>query len=239
MCNQSVYAHPLMFAMSLSILGLLMTLTMAISPPNAMTVFPWQNMVTGLIFISICMLGILAAFLPKTCSAAFESHGNEKSRTQTENPCSNLVIKGHHPSCDRFYTHVFSIGGRVLCAACTGLVIGAAGAIPGTYLYFFVGLKFGPTGLPLVAIGELFIVLGFAQLRFKGIIRSALNVFFVLGAFLTLVGTDTAGRSLFLDLYLIGLILLWIWSRTLLSRWDHFRICCECRLSHGLKEKRN
>jgi uncharacterized membrane protein YfcA len=60
-----------------------------------------------------------------------------------------------------------------------------------------------------------------------------MNVFFVLGAFLLLVGTDEIVESLFVDLFLTALILLWISTRIQLSQWDHRKICSNCESPCG------
>ncbi|MBS7638359.1 hypothetical protein KEJ49_05700 [Candidatus Bathyarchaeota archaeon] len=52
---------------------------------------------------------------------------------------SAFSIKGHHPDCGRFKAHTINIFGRALCAACTGLLLGALLILPGGILYFFLG----------------------------------------------------------------------------------------------------
>ena len=121
------------------------------------------------------------------------------------------------------------MGGRTLCAACTGLLLGALIALIGTAFLFFGGWPIGEVGLPAVLIGVIGTVLGFFQLKFRGFIRLVLNVFFVLGAFLILVGIDELTGSLFVDLFLVAFIVFWILTRIQLSQWDHWRICHDCK----------
>jgi hypothetical protein len=52
---------------------------------------------------------------------------------------------------------------------------------------------------------------------------------FVLGAFMVLVGIDAVVESLFADLLLLAFIVFWIFTRILLSQWDHWRICGNCK----------
>jgi hypothetical protein len=116
------------------------------------------------------------------------------------------------------------------------LFLGALLALSGTILYFFVGLELVHMGLLAVLIGEAGIVLGFVQLKFKGLVRLALNSFFVFGAYLVLMGIDMIGENALIDLYLVGLIIFWIWTRILLSQWDHWRTCQACKLNCELKK---
>jgi len=72
--------------------------------------------------------------------------------------------------------------------------------------------------------------LGFLQLKFGGLARSMLNAGFVLGAFLILMGIDESAASLLVDLFTIVLIVFWLFTRILLSKWDHWRICRACSI---------
>jgi hypothetical protein len=123
---------------------------------------------------------------------------------------------------------VIQIKGHRLCAACTGLLLGALIALIGTALYFFGGGYIEGVGLWTALIGAAGIALGFSQLKFRSFARLTLNVFFVLGAFLILVGIDELIESLFVDLFLVALIVFWILTRIQLSQWDHRRTCDSC-----------
>ena len=146
----------------------------------------------------------------------------------------NQQIKGHHPDCGRFSDHTITFSKRVDCAACSGLASGAFLAFLGAVFYFFGGNVSAETGKPMLIAGSILVPLGLAQLKSKGFVRLSLNVAFVCGAFLVLVGVDILARNLTLDLYVIGLIGLWIWTRIILSEWDHARICRSCRQDCGL-----
>jgi len=135
---------------------------------------------------------------------------------------------------------VIKIKGHRLCAACTGLLLGALTALIGTAFYFFGGRRIEEAGLWAVLIGVAGMVLGFFQLKFRSFARLTLNVFFVLGAFLILVGIDEITESLFVDLFLVALIVFWILTRIQLSQWDHQRICSSCESpceAWGIKKK--
>jgi hypothetical protein len=134
----------------------------------------------------------------------------------------------HHPDCGKFSAHVTRIGNHTLCAACTGLLLGAIIALAGTAFYFFNGWDVKEVSFPAALLGVVGIIFGFLQLKFRGFIRLTLNTFFVLGAFLILVATDELTQSLFVDFFMVALIVFWILTRIQLSQWDHWRICSNC-----------
>jgi hypothetical protein len=155
-------------------------------------------------------------------------------RVQEMNPREAKVpLKGHHPACGNFSAHVFQIGDRIYCAGCTALVTGAALALMGTALYFFVGLSIGEFGPFVFWLGFVGVACGLLQYLWfasKASIHFFLDVFFVIGAFFLLVGVDNMKGSLGLELYLLVMILYWIFSRTVLSRWEHKKKCVRCSL---------
>ena len=94
--------------------------------------------------------------------------------------------------------------------------------------FIFFNLGFERAGFQMVLFGTVGVVLGFSQLKFRGIVRTVLNVFFVLGAFLILSGADELKQSMMIDAYVIALIVLWLVTRMMFSQWDHARICRLC-----------
>jgi hypothetical protein len=215
--------HPLIFAASVSIFGLFIVLTLAVNPPTIYENFFWRKPLIGSIFGLICILGILAALFPKQCSRT--SHFQKMDMNTTSH---RIHSASHHPDCEKFSAHVIRVSNRTLCAACTGLLLGAIIALVGTVFYFFDGWHVEGVSFPAVLTGAVGIVLGFLQLKFRGFIRLTLNMFFVLGAFLILVGIDELTESLFVDFFLAALIVFWILTRIQLSQWDHWRICSNC-----------
>lgn len=196
------------------------TLALATLQPTVTEDFPWRKPLIGLTFALICSSGMLAALFPRKCSGG--SHFAERAGLSE--------FKGHHLGCDRFAAHTITVRGHTLCAACVGLFLGALVALFGTLTYFFVGWKGIQAPFEIVLAGEAGVVSGFLQIKSKGITRSLLNAFLVLGAYLVLVGIDMLTRSLVMDLYVISLIIAWIWTRILLSKWDHRKICQTCQL---------
>jgi len=215
----------LIFILTISLFGLFTSLMIALNPPTFKENFLWRKPLIGLVFSLICVSGIFAVFFPKQCSEAFHFLSSEKNFAPHT---VSATLKGHHPDCEKFSAHVIHIGSHTLCAACTGLLIGAFIALTGTVFYFCGGWHIEGMSFSAVLIGIVGIIFGFFQLKFRGFVRLMLNAFFVLGAFLILVGIDELTRSLFVDLFLVVLILFWLLTRILLSQWDHWRICHSC-----------
>jgi hypothetical protein len=140
-----------------------------------------------------------------------------------------VQIKGHHPDCQNYSGNRITVGGRVFCAACSGLLVGAIIALIGTAFYFFVGSNVAWGSVWLVALGEIWMLLGLAQIKFAGYVKMILNVVFVAGSFVTLVEADLLGKTLLLDLYVLGLIGFLLWLRILLSEWNNQRTCQMCQ----------
>lgn len=214
----------LIFAICVSIFGLFIVLMLAVNPPMIYEDFLWRKPLIGSVFSLICLLGILAALFPTQCLQL--SH----FRTLNMNFTSHQVhFTSHHPDCGKFSAHVIHVRSHTLCVACTGLLLGATIALAGTASYFFSGWHIEDASFPAVLIGVVGAVLGFFQLKFKSFIRLTLNLCFVFGAFLILVGIDAIIESLFVDFFIIALIVFWILTRIQLSQWDHWRICSSCK----------
>lgn len=215
----------LIFAVSVSLFGLFASLVFALHPPTMQEDFLWRKPLIGLVFGLICVSGVFAAFFPRRCSGALHFRKGKENLTSD---VVSIPLKGHHPNCGRFSAHVITVSGHRLCAACSGLCLGALSALIGTVFYFFGGWHIYEMSFRVVVIGVVAMILGFFQLKFRGFIRLSLNTLFVLGAFLILVGVDELVQSLFVDLFLIALIVFWILTRIMLSQWDHSRTCLNC-----------
>ncbi len=217
-----------------SFLGLFLAFMLTIYPPNVRESLPWRKPLIGSIFALICILGILAVFFPKQCSRVFDFGKRNSSRPDLGTFASHKTfstLQGHHPDCGSFSAHVFQIGDKTFCAACTGLLLGGISAFVGTFLYFFSNWRFYPNSFLVVWLGVLVVGFGLFQFKFKSFIRLSLNLFFVLGAFLVLIGVDRLVQSVAVDLFLVLLILFWLFTRTLLSQWDHQRLCHGCKVA--------
>ena len=220
--------HSLMFLVCVSFFGILLSALLAVFPPVLSEDFVWRKHVVGFVFGSICVLGILAAFFPNQCTnmlnlgkgEGFTLHGHFSK------------AGGHHPNCENFSPHVFRIGSRRMCVACTGLTIGGLVTLAGTFLYFFADWHVEQYAVLMVLAGLVGVSLGLFQFRVKQrFVRFSLNASFVLGAFLVLIGIDGLTQSLFADLFLVVLIVFWLFTRISISQWDHKRICYACSVA--------
>jgi hypothetical protein len=215
----------LMFLTLVSVVGLLF-IPMLVLQPNLIHVqVSIRNGLVGTLYLVICVLGISAVFYPSKCKSLFGKAQNPM--TQARKP--SLQIRGHHPDCQNFSANRIKVGGQVICAACSGLFIGAVSVFIGTVLYFFVGLEIVGS-IWLLLLGEICILLGLAQIKFTGYVKMFFNLIFVVGSFVTLVETDLLGGSILVDLYVLGLIVFMLWFRILLSEWNNGRICQTCPL---------
>lgn len=204
------------------------------NPPPVHEDFLFRKLMIGSIFGLICISGILAALFPRHCSQIFKFwktvHSREHSgAAKLASHSGSFALNGHHPNCEGFSAHVFQINSRTFCTACTGLLLGGVIAFIGTALYFFGNLPVEEGGPWLIWVGVLGVGSGLFQFRAKAsYVRLSLNVFFVVGAFLVLVGLDELTQNLFGDLFLVSLSVLWLFTRISLSQWDHERICYVC-----------
>jgi hypothetical protein len=217
------------FSIIVSAFGFFTILLLALHGAQSTEIVTWQKPVIGSIFALICLFGIVGSFSPRICSETF-GHQRRMNTTSSSPRTPNLAVstKGHHYDCGKFSSHTIQVNGHVLCAACTGLLLGGIGALVGTITYFFAGWEPQQIGFPAAVIGVAAMISGFLQLKFRGFVRLILNVLFVLGAFLILAGLDRLTGSLSIDLFSIVLIAFWLFTRILLSQWDHWRICRTC-----------
>jgi hypothetical protein len=209
---------------------------MMIFPPATMQDIFWRKPLVGSVLFLISAGGSLAAVSPRTCSATHKTQMVETSKSRDVQRDS-VSSEGHHPNCGRFSNHTIQLRGNSYCAACTGLLIGGAMAMCVTFLYFFLGLSAESIGFPAVLTGLFGPALGLVQFKFKSWIRLSANVLFVLGSCLILIGIDKLMHNVFVDVYLTGLVLLWILTRVMISQWDHCRICLACDFSCGTERK--
>lgn len=211
------------FYISVSFLGIFFVLVLGLNPPHSSGDLPFRKPVIGLLFVLICTLGALASLSPKKCST-FPYYG---SRSATIPHDLQRLSKGHHPACRQFTSHTIVLRGHVICAGCTGLLIGALLSILGAGSYFLLGAEVVNAHL-FIILGIFGLMLGFAQFAFRGYIRSLMNVLFVVGALLVLIGADSLTQNFFIDLFVLVLTLFWILTRIASSKWDHNRVCQRC-----------
>ncbi len=184
---------------------------------------PWQKYLIFSIFGLICLLGIIAGVFPSKCL--------KTTKKKTQN-IMDIEFKGHHPDCGNFSGHVLHLANKTCCVGCTGLTIGAILSISGTLLYLTNKLPYN--GTMVFWLGFVGVLFGLMKNRlFKKRLKFLdlfLNVIFVLGAFMLLLGIEKINGNLLIEVYLLILILTWIITRTLSSQKEHKRICELCNL---------
>jgi len=224
--------------LSISLFGLVLLAVLTFSLSVSMVAIPQQRLLTGSVFVAICILGAIAALYPLRCTGALRFGGDRDGRLIARGAGtrgSGARLSGHHPVCGRFSSHVFRMGGETRCAGCTGLLAGAAVSIAGSILYL-LGFNVGGAGAPLFWAGFADVACGLllhSLLDLKGAsVRLLLNFVFVFGAFLLLVGVNEITGNPVVGFFLLTLIVYWIYARIMLSRQEHRRICANC----GLKE---
>lgn len=218
----------LVFLVGASVFGLFAVLLFVFNQSVYTDNVAWRKPLVGSIFLLLCATGGVAALSPVKCSVTVGHQKNRSRDSQAVAEGSGLIFRGHHPDCAGFSMHVLNVGGHVFCAACAGLFAGALISLALVVVYFFFGLGFGEIALPAVVLGDAGVMVGFLQLKSRGIVRAVLNALFVLGAFFFLRGIDELARSAVIDAFAIALIILWLVTRITLSEWDHARICRLC-----------
>ncbi|MHA2407872.1 MAG: hypothetical protein ACXACA_05835, partial [Candidatus Ranarchaeia archaeon] len=203
---------PLLF-LALSVMGLSLLPFIVSSPNIPFSEFPFRTQIIGSLFITLCILGILAGLFPNQCQrggpqSPVEEYSQDKGES-TKTPI-RFSRQGHHPACEHFSSHTLRIRNRVYCAGCTGLVLGALFAISGSVLYFIFGIFFGDpffgfwVGVFGSALGilqhPLYIIFNIKQ----GFIRTLTNTIFVGSAFLLLTSMDLILRNFEIGLYTLA-----------------------------------
>jgi len=220
---------------SLFSLGVLAILTFNLS--TSVITFPLQKQLTGSIFITICFIGILVGVFPSRCLKKIHFRSQNKNSRETEHASSQMTtvkFNGHHPTCGNFSAHVLQISGKMYCAGCIGLVIGAIISLFGSLLYFLLEFNAGEIGILIFWLGFTGVFFGILQYNIfngdRSVVHSIFNVMFVLGAFLLLIGVHEITSNFLLELYLLIIIIYWIMTRIMLSQLEHRKICTICDL---------
>jgi hypothetical protein len=221
----------LAFLIAVSIFGLVLSILFVVHPSTTLEDdFAFRNLTVGSAFSAVCILGILAALFPSSCSAIpkFRKRNRHGPGFPT---IHETTLRAHHPSCENYSTHILSIGNMKFCATCSGLLVGATLVLFGSGLYFFGSLRIGEPSI-LVSIGAAGVALGLLQSALPkfsgGLTRFFASILFVVGTFLMLVSIDAAVKNTSIDLFLVALSVLWILTKITLSQRDHQRTCSEC-----------
>jgi len=203
---------------------------------------------TGAAFIALCVLGMSAVFFPSRCSknlsvkhagSVLSESDDEGVRGSYPQKASRILglrlTHGHHPLCEGFVHHEFQIGSKTFCVACMGLFSGALVTIPATVAYFFFEHSIKNAVFPFLFLGVCGVASILVQYLFfeprNRVSRFLLNAFFVLASFLLLVAVDMAAESFSLNLFVLGCIIFWLYTRIVCSRLRHGKICESCGLN--------
>jgi len=240
----------LYFMILVSLFSFFLTIVITLFPPEIQDDFQWRRQSTGLLFIFICILGMISVFFPKQCSMIFHEDAKttstdvsvrEKEGFQKSSKILGVVLThGHHPECQGFFHHELKVGKKTCCIACMGLFFGAVIAIFGALSYFFFEWLVGLDALLLVVFGIAGVALCLMHYTLfdlhSGLIRFSLNAFFIFGMFLIVAGIDSRVQSSTLNFFFIGLSIFWLFTRILLSKNKHKEICKTCSLDCNFKK---
>lgn len=209
------------FSIIISFLGLFLLLFFIFTTPAV----PYTGKLILVSFILICVLGGLAALYPSQCAGIFIG---KKEALSGKNESR---MKGHHPDCEQFQEHILFISGERYCAGCTGLLLGALVAIFGILLYYLYPFSFNGKITVIIGAGTVFLSLFILFLnKAPAGVKFTANFFLVFGSLLILLGMINLKTGLIFQLYFLILILVWIASRSELSRKNHAQICGDCDL---------
>ncbi|NLF87482.1 hypothetical protein GX563_01515 [Candidatus Bathyarchaeota archaeon] len=215
----------LLFLVTASVFGLALIPMLIVQPSMRGDDLLFRRPLVGTLFGVICVLGIVAVFYPVKCRLMFQKPSFLNS---DKAPISRGEISGHHPNCENYSANRIKIVGRVFCAACSGLLVGAIVALALTFLFILGFINSGFGSLWAFAVGAALMLLGLTQIKFGGFTKAALNALFVVGSYVLLVAVDLVAQSLLLDFYTIGLIVYLLWIRILFSEWHNKRTCFAC-----------
>lgn len=233
--------------LTISFAGLTLTATLILSSPAAPDLFQGRQILVGGIFISICVLGILAGCWPSRCFSIINLQRVKSSEFAVKSDLTGslekpLRLKGHHPDCIGFQDHVVRIRNSTLCAGCVGLVLGATLSILVSTAYFLGGFSVCPVPQLTFWVGFLWVCCGLLQYSVsilgRGFIHLTVNALFVLGVLLLLVSLDQIRQNTILDLYFLTLTLFLIYTRIMLSQLDHKKTCATCHLGKCVLEEK-
>lgn len=211
------------YFISVSLIGLFFLPIMVFKIPDNSTSH-WPHYLIFSFFGLICFLGMLVGIFP--------------SKFQKKDS-SIMEFKGHHPDCGNFSGHVIQLVGKTYCAGCTGLIIGAIISLLGILSYLLGRL---PCENKIIIFwlgftGTLTSLLYNSLSKWRtNFLNLFLNAFFVLEAFMLLLGVEEINNSLLTELYLLILIPIWIITRILSSQRTHNRICQNCDLKKCQKK---
>ncbi|MCW3999885.1 MAG: hypothetical protein NWE93_06575 [Candidatus Bathyarchaeota archaeon] len=215
----------LMFLAAASILGLSFTFLLLSAPNLQGDPAVFRRPLIAALYSAILMLGIVAVFYPDKCRLIFQKPNRSLNEDRTT---ATMKFRGHHPDCEKYSANRITFWDRTYCAACSGLLSGAAVALVGIILFALGYLDFAAANLWVLVSGSALMLLGLAQVKMEGFLKLTVNAFFVVGSLFCLVAVDSAGQSLLLDGYMLTVIVFLLWFRIRLSEWHNNQTCLRC-----------
>ena len=215
----------------IGIVGLIILAVMLIYLPPTGFMYNFQKSLLFLIFIIICIMGIVAAISPTKCMVLLKIKKHIQVDNSVDNESDKKEFIGHHPGCVNFKNHTYTLMGKKYCAGCSGLFTGALIAVIGIIIYYFHGITVSNPYVIFV-IGFLFVLTGLLQSFLLNINSNTgkfiFNMILVVGAFLMLIGITEITGSIFIQLYFLLLVFIWIMARISNSEKKHADICEKC-----------
>lgn len=212
------------YLLAVSITGLFILLFLVLLTNPGIT--RGQELIVLSVYIVICLLGMFAAVSPSSCVAITNGKNKGLSDTSSENK-----FEGHHPPCNEFENHTFTIGAKKFCSGCTGLFVGGLIAFFGTIYWVLSGAQFY-SGMFEFYIGFILVLVSFlgiyALKTSLSYLKLLFNMFLVVGSFLILIGMADVSSNLSVQIFYLLLICIWILTRSSISELNHGIICEEC-----------
>jgi hypothetical protein len=208
-----------------SITGLFILFLLVLYAPSPKNAYSIPHQIILSIFILICLAGMVAAVSPSSC--------NELSSLKYDWKDGYVQKKfsGHHPECENFKTHTYTLLGKKYCAGCSGLFIGALIGVIGSIGYYFYGISV-ENALIIFFVGFFLVLMSLLQnflLKVdRNLVKFILNLILVIGSFFLLIGTLELTNSLFIQLYFLVVVFIWILARISNSEKNHTEICKKC-----------
>ena len=173
---------------------------------------------------------MVASISPTKCMGLLKIKKHIPVDNSVDKKSGKKEFRGHHPECDNFKNHSYTLLGKKYCAGCSGLFTGALIAVIGIIIYFH-GITVSNHYLIFV-VGFLFVLTGLFQSFLLNINfntgKFIFNLILVVGAFLMLIGIIEITGSIFIQLYFLLLVFIWIMARVSNSEKKHTDICEKC-----------
>lgn len=219
--------NPVTYYLILSASGAALIMLLSLSgSPNIKTIQMSDKLAIGVAFILSCMSGICVAIKPNLTKRLPKrsSHGRQ--------PTQSIELRGHHPECEQFKSHIIKIRNKILCPGCSGLAIGSIISIT-LMSFYIVFLKEIPQAiLPiLIILGIVLIAFSYIEIVIptrKTYLHLISNIFLVISFLLIIIGIFHLTGSVIYGLFAVLISFLWLDTRIQLSNWHHSRICKNC-----------